>query len=251
MEPAVLVTGTGAGAGKTVTAAAIGLAARSRAGSAVCLEPVRAGWTGAPADGAGFVQTVLATDEPPEDLCPYRLRPELPPALAAQHEGVRPDPRRVRSRLDALRARHDVVVVETPGGLLTRLGEDLDVAALAAALDLPLVLVARPGHAELDRVLLTLEAAGRRGLVVLGVVLADWPVDPDVDVLTAPEALVRLTSAPLLGVLPHDPDLDTRLGRPGSIARWGPEAVDPLLGGTFSAARFRLEAERSLAAPAG
>jgi dethiobiotin synthetase len=119
-------------------------------------------------------------------------------------------------------------------------------AGLAALLDLPVVVVARPSLGTLNHTLLTLEAAHRRGLSVLGIVISSWPAEPGVDVLTNPGALARLSPVPLLGVLPFDPDLDTEAGRPGDIARWGPEGIDPLLGGTFSPARFRRELERSI-----
>ncbi|MEA2783669.1 MAG: hypothetical protein QOK29_5235, partial [Rhodospirillaceae bacterium] len=49
------------------------------------------------------------------------------------------------------------------------------------------------------------------------------------------------------------PTLDTDGGRVGALRRVGPEGLDPLLGGSFSQARFRRETERRLRelAPAG
>jgi dethiobiotin synthetase len=242
----VFVTGTDTGVGKTATAAALGLAARSRGRDAVPLKPAQTGWDGEVVGDADFVQAVLGTAEPPEAVCPYRLRAPLAPAVAAALEGIRLDPRRVRERYEDLRTRHDLVVVEGAGGLLVPFSEGVDMAGLAALLDLPLVIVARAGLGTLNHTLLTLEAAHRRGLSVLGVVLAGMPAEPDAAELTNPGALARLSPVPLLGVLPHDPGLDTGAGRPGDIARWGPEAIDPLLGGTFSPARFRREMERSI-----
>src|SRR5439155_17447929 len=100
----------------------------------------------------------------------------------------------------------------------------------------------------LNHILLTLEAAHRRGLTVLGVVLSGFPDDPGLDVLTNPAALARLTPVPLLGVIPYDPDIDTEGGRPGDLARSGPAGLDPLLGGTFSRERRRRDPERPLPA---
>jgi dethiobiotin synthetase len=244
--PGVFVTGTDTGVGKTVAAAAIGLAARSRGRDAIPLKPAQTGWDGAITGDAEFVQAALGTEEPADAVCPYRLRAPLAPAVAATLEGVRLDPRRVRERYEDLRGRHDLVVVEGAGGLLVPFSEGVDMAGLAALLDLPLVIVARPGLGTLNHTLLTLEAAHRRGHTVLGVILAGMPAEPALDALTNPGALARLSPVPLLGVLPFDPGLDVESGRLGDIARWGPEAVDPLLGGTFSPARFRREMERSL-----
>jgi dethiobiotin synthetase len=244
--PGVFVTGTDTGVGKTAAAAAIGLAARSRGRGAVPLKAAQTGWDGAITGDAEFVQAALGTEEPPDAVCPYRLRAPLAPAVAASLEGLRLDPRRVRERYEDLRERYDLVVVEGAGGLLVPFSEGVDMAGLVSLLDLPLVVVARPGLGTLNHTLLTLEAAHRRGLTVLGVILAAMPEEPGLDALTNPGALARHSPVPLLGVLPHDPGLDVESGRLGGIARWGPEAIDPLLGGTFSPARFRREMERSL-----
>ena len=242
----VFVTGTDTGVGKTVAVAAIGLAARAAGRDAVPLKPAQTGVEPGGVDDAEFVQSVLGTDEAPEAVCPYRLRAPLAPAVAASLEGVRLDPRRVRKRLEDLRGRHDLVVVEGAGGLLAPFCEGVDMAGLATMLDLPIVVVARPGLGTLNHTLLTLEAAHRRGLTVLGVILAGLAAEPGLDEMTNPGVLARLSPVPLVGVLPHDPGLDVERGRPGDLARWGPGAIDPLLGGTFSPARFRRLMERSL-----
>jgi dethiobiotin synthetase len=244
--PAVFVTGTDTGVGKTVLSAALGLAAQSQGLSAVVLKPAQTGWDGEIAGDAEFCQAVLGTDEPFEAICPYVLREPLAPAVAAALEGVRIDVSVVKRAFDALRARYDMVIVEGAGGLLVPFAEGIDMAGLAGHLDLPLIVAARPSLGTLNHTLLTLEAIHRRGLSPIGVVISGFPEDGGIDVLTNPGALARLTPVPLLGVLPKDPDLDTEGGRPGEIAAFGPAGLDPLLGGTFSLARFRRDLQRRL-----
>jgi dethiobiotin synthetase len=246
--PGLFVTGTDTGVGKTVATAALGLSAQSAGRSAVALKPAQTGCGGGAIGDAEFVQEVLGTREPVDAICPYRLREALAPAIAAQLEDVRLGVDAVRARHDDLRARYDLVLVEGAGGLLTPFCEGVDMAALAARLGLPLVVVVRPGLGTLNHTLLTLEAAHRRGLTVLGIVLSGIGDDPGLDELTNPGALARLSPVPLLGALPLDPDVDTEAGRPGGLARWGPSAIDPLLGGSFSPARFRRDLERRLTA---
>jgi dethiobiotin synthetase len=232
--------------GKTVTAAAVCLAAAAGGRRPIPLKPAQTGVDGLAVGDAEFVLGVLGSNEPLEAVCPYRLRAPLAPLVAAELEGVRLDPAVVRERYADLAGRFDLVVVEAAGGLLVPLAEGVDMADLAAMLDLPVVVAARPTLGTLNHTLLTLEGAHRRGLSVLGVVLCGWPAEPGPDALTNPGMLGRLTPVPLLGVLPHDPDLETEAGRPGGIARWGPAGLDPLLGGTFSPARFRRDLERRI-----
>jgi dethiobiotin synthetase len=82
------------------------------------------------------------------------------------------------------------------------------------------------------------EAARARGLEVLGVVISGYPANPSTAELTNPAEIARLTGLPLLGVLPHDLEIDTEGGRPGSVRRWATSSLDPLLGGSFAAGGF-------------
>lgn len=242
--PGLFVQGTDTGVGKTVVAGAIALAARERGRSAAPLKPAQTGVALGLVGDAEFVASLLGLDEPIEALRPYALRAPLAPAVAAQLEGERLDPRRVVDAYQALSARYDLVVVEAAGGALVPFSDGVDMAGLAALLRLPVVVVARPGLGTLNHTLLTLEALHRRGLTVLGVVICGYPAEPGLDALTNPSVLARLSPCPLLGVIPHDPEIDTEAGRPGRLAEIGPAGLDPLLGGTFSPARFRRETER-------
>ncbi|MGD9573510.1 MAG: dethiobiotin synthase [Thermoleophilia bacterium] len=245
--PGIFVMGTGTGVGKTVVATSIALAARTRGRTAAPLKPAQ---TGAPPVGdAEFAAALLGLDEPVEAIRPYALDAPLAPMVAASLEGVRLDPGVVVEAYDALSARYDLVVVEAAGGALVPFSDGVDMAGLAAMLRLPVVVAAHPGLGTLNHTLLTLEALHRRGLTVLGVVLSGYPDAPGLDALTNPATLARLTPLPLLGAIAHDPAIDVERGRAGRLAELGPAGLDPLLGGTFSPARFRRAAEARLAAP--
>ena len=71
-----------------------------------------------------------------------------------------------------LERRHDFVFVEGAGGLLVPLDEELDMAALAARLALPVLLVARASLGTINHTLLSVEACAQRGLDLVGVVLS-------------------------------------------------------------------------------
>lgn len=185
----LLVTGTDTGVGKTFVSA---LLCRARP-SATYVKPV---------------QTGLSDDEPDADVVAriagsdVRQGPgfdePLAPAVAAARAGA------VVTRamlLDAFSGL-DEVVGEGAGGLLVELGTDgTTLADLAADLDLPLVVVARPGLGTLNHTRLTCEAAWARGLRVLGIIVNDFPDRPGVAEQTNLEALTSI--ARLLAVVPH------------------------------------------------
>jgi dethiobiotin synthetase len=185
----VLVTGTDTGVGKTVVAALL-CRARSRC---TYVKPV---------------QTGLAIDEPDAEVvrrlagCPTRQGPGLAEALAPSVAAARAGMTITRSDLLHAFSGIDDVVGEGAGGLLVELGTDgTTLADLAADLDLPLVVVARPGLGTLNHTRLTCEAAWARGLCVHGVVVNRYPADPGVVEQTNLDQLA--TIAPVLAVVPE------------------------------------------------
>jgi dethiobiotin synthetase len=88
-------------------------------------------------------------------------------------------------------------------------------ADLAARLDAELIVVTRPGLGTLNHTALTLEAARNRGLRVGGLVVSEWPAEPGVTERTNLERLGRL--APVLGLVPYVPGLDTASPAPLTV----------------------------------
>lgn len=185
----ILVTGTDTGVGKTLVAA---LLCRSRPGTTY-VKPVQTGLATDPADA----DVVARLSGVPTSRGPEFDEP-LAPSVAAQRQGVVV----TRARLLATFSGLDDVVGEGAGGLLVELGTDgTTLADLAADLELPLVVVARPGLGTLNHTRLTCEAAWARGLRVAGIVVNGYPAVPSVAESTN---LGELTSiAPLLGVVPR------------------------------------------------
>jgi adenosylmethionine-8-amino-7-oxononanoate aminotransferase len=166
-----IVTGTDTGVGKTVVCAALLAALGARA-----TPPPRRYWkpvqTGSPPDDDAAEVARLAGLSP-EEVVPGAVRLRLPasPFEAGLAEGVA-----VRLPRALPAAPPDAVwVVEGAGGLLVPLSAHEVLADAFAGWGLPLVVVARPEVGTLNHTLLTLEAARRRGLEVLAVVVSRPP----------------------------------------------------------------------------
>ncbi|MBI2684244.1 MAG: dethiobiotin synthase [Actinobacteria bacterium] len=242
------MAGTDTGVGKTVVTAALALCARAADRSVVALKPAQTGDDGTILPDATFVQRVVGTTEPYDAVCPYSLRAPLAPAAAASLESRRLDPAVVVDHHRSLAGRYDLVLVEAAGGLLVPFSDGVAMIDFPRLLNLPVVLVVRPGLGTLNHTLLSLEALDRRAITTLGIVIAAFPDAPSLDHLTNPGVLSRLSPVPILGVLPFDPDLDTEAGRIGRLRETAVSSIDPLLGGTFSRERFRRRVDAELAA---
>jgi dethiobiotin synthetase len=194
----LLVTGTDTGVGKTYVTAALAAACAASGRRVAVLKAAQTGddddaaWIAARVPGIA-VRTALRYEAPVAPVVAARLEgapePSLEPILAAARE---------------LRTRADGILVEGSGGLLVPINERETFADLALALELPLLIVARPGLGTLNHTALTVEVARARGIEVAGVVVCGTSAEPDVAERTNLDELRRI--APLLGTLPHDPD---------------------------------------------
>jgi len=235
---ALFVTGTDTGVGKTVTTAAIGWALAATGRRVAVLKPAQTGVEADQPGDAEFVLAALGSAQPPASAVPYRLRAPAAPLVAARAEGMAIDLGRIYDAYAALRASHDVVLVEGAGGLLVPLVEGVSMADLAAALHLPLAIAARPSLGTINHTLLTVEAARQRGLDVLGVVFCGWQPTDDLATRTNPALVCALGQVRLLGVLPHDPELSVERLQLGGLRQWATASLAPALGGRFDAASF-------------
>lgn len=206
---ALLVTGTDTGVGKTLIAGGLAGALRRRGHRVGNMKPAESGCPEVAGElipeDALFVKEMAGCESRLEAVCPYRFREPLAPFVAAGREGVEIDPQRIVSSFEEIRAAHDATLVEGVGGFLVPIARDFCVADLAVRLGLPLLVVGRLGLGTLNHTLLTLEAAARRGLRVLGVVLNAAAPPESIAEATNPGVLQSLTDVPLLGVFPHLP----------------------------------------------
>ena len=205
-----LVTGTDTDVGKTLIACALlhGLAAQGR--RVVGMKPVAAGL-----DDQGDNADVLALRAAsnvvalPEQVNPYRFQPAAAPHLAADQAGVRIELARIVDAYRELAGQADEVIVEGAGGFRIPLNDTQDSADLAVALGLPVILVVGMRLGCLNHALLTAEAIAARGLR-----LAGWVancIDPHMAFRDENIASLRQRlAAPLLGVVPHQPNTDAR-----------------------------------------
>lgn len=201
----VFITGTDTGVGKTLVGAALARFLKNRGLDVGVMKPAETGVddpSGLGPDGA-LLQWAAGSRDCSDLISPYRLRQPLAPAMAAKHDGVRIDLEHLLKSASQLASNHDFLIVEGAGGLMVPLAGGYLMADLAAALGLPVLVVARPSLGTINHTLLTVFAARGMELPLAGVIINNMPAQPDAAEAEAPHAIGSLASADLLGVFPR------------------------------------------------
>ena len=185
MNRAFVIVGTDTGVGKTIFSAAL-----VGALGAFYWKPVQSGL-----EEETDSQTVARlSGVAPARILPEAWRLKLPasPHISARAEGVEIDPARlVPPEVPG------PLVIETAGGVMVPLTDDLPTIELLARWRLPVILVARTALGTINHSLLTLEALRRRDIPIHGVAFVG-------DEERAPqETIARMGVVRQLGRLPR------------------------------------------------
>lgn len=194
----LFITGTDTGVGKTHIACGL---ARALAAAGVRVGVMKPVETGVP-DGIGPDTAALmeaAQSRASADLvCPYTYKMPASPLVAARAEGDTVLPARLLAAYADLYADRQVMLVEGAGGWAVPIADRFDMGDLAAALGLPVLVVARRSLGTVNHTRLTVDAVRARGLSVAGVVLnGPEPVD-DPSVVNNGTLIAELTGVAVL-----------------------------------------------------
>ncbi len=219
------VTGTDTGIGKTVfTALATALLAGDNKQTGV-MKPIQTGCLERNGEKVApdleFVRRACGDIFDPEVLdlmAPVRLRMPASPHLAAAEEEKEIEVERIIRTYHKLSERFDNLFVEGAGGVLVPITEDYLMVDLMVELDLSVILVSRSGLGTINHTLLSLEVLKSRDLEIAGVIFNDpepknWgPVERD-----NMQIIEKISGNSVTGRLPHIPDLEDKVKKPGNI----------------------------------
>ena len=207
----IFITGTDTGVGKSIVAATLARLLRMNGVKVGVMKPVTSGChevSGQLVSNDALLLCQAAGILCDDDVAPYRLREALAPTVAAKIDGIRIDFSTIKAAFDRLAACYDYVIVEGAGGLMVPLSGGLLVADLARELNLPLLVVAKPGLGTINHTVLTCFAAQQMGLQVAGVIINGMPEHPGLAEQGAPHQIGSLCGASVLGIWPHRNEID-------------------------------------------
>lgn len=161
------ITGMDTGVGKTYLTTQLLRLLRARGFRCAGFKPICCG------DRNDAEQLLAASSErfAIDELNPLWLRTPAAPLTAAQIEKVTIEPPRLIGAFQRLRERCDVVLVEGVGGWRVPITENYFVSDLAAAIDVPVLVVVQNKLGCLNHTLLTVQSIEMLRMKIAGVVL--------------------------------------------------------------------------------
>ncbi|WP_346353419.1 dethiobiotin synthase [Azotosporobacter soli] len=228
----LFITATDTEVGKTVITGALAAGLKEMGLDVGVMKPLASGgsveWKGVRvAEDAAFLMQAAGISPSEAPLVnPLCFEPALTPALAAKVSGVSVDMKQIIQSYHQLEERHQYLLVEGVGGMISPLCDDYILADLAQELALPLIIVARANLGTINHTILTVEYARRRGFEIAGIILNQWPAEAGVLEESNASYIERLSGLPILGRFPRfeDPAQLAQLAKQhlnlSAIQRW-------------------------------
>ena len=200
----IFITGTDTGVGKTFVGTGLAAALRERGIDVGVMKPVETGCAQrngilVPGDALKLIKAGRV-DDPLDLVNPYRFHDPLAPAIAASRHKKRIEIKKIVSAFRILAGKHDYMIVEGAGGIMVPLTADRYYLDLARVLELPVIVVARPGLGTINHTLLTIMALRSRRLRIAGIVINHRSKKrPGLAERTGPPVIERLSGVPIIG----------------------------------------------------
>ena len=204
------VTGTDTGVGKTLVSCALLHAFAAQGKRVAGFKPVAAGCDDDDHnEDAKLLRAASTVQATYGQINPYCFHRPIAPHLAARHAGVNIEFSRIMASYRELAGQADEVIVEGSGGFCVPLNDRQTSADLAKQLELPVILVVGMRLGCINHALLTMHAIAHYQLKCAGWVAN--VLDTGMPALQENiQALRERIAAPLLGVIPCQPQPDAR-----------------------------------------
>jgi dethiobiotin synthetase len=220
VEKGIFITGTDTGVGKTVVAAGIAGALKQKGINVAVMKPVQSGgvWRKKRLVSLDLemMRKAIGLTEDINLLNPYCLEPPMAPFLAAEISGIEIKTKKILEAYWQLAEKYEFLIVEGAGGLLVPIRDDYLMADLIKDLKLPLLVVARPSLGTINHTALTIKYAQSQGLPIKGVIINGLREMGLVE-KTNPQIIERITSVPVLGIIPYSSLISVEKGRLGNL----------------------------------
>jgi len=235
----IFIAGTDTDVGETVVTAALACCIKNSGNSVAAVKPFQTGTEEEGLLDIEFIYKVLGLPFEMNDVCPVRLSKPLSPYSAAMQENKEINILSIVSPLkEKFLTSEGTTLFEGAGGLMVPITKNYFMSDFAKDMGLPVIIVARPGLGTLNHTLLSIEHAKKKGLQILGIVISNYPSNPDLAESLNIAAINKLTEVEIVGVIPSIDGVDVQNGLTENLAENSQEFFVNSLGGRLNLDNF-------------
>lgn len=199
----IFITGIENTSGKTVISAGLAAVMQSFGYSTGVYKPIQ---TGAIDKGKYLISPDLAliklVDPYITTHCTYMFKTNTFPQIAAELEKKEIDIENILNDYHKLDKKTDTLIVESSGGLMSPINNNLFNYNIPLLLNIPVVFVVSPSLDNLNHYLNELNSARTLGLDVIGVIINKFPVySENIDVKAFPSLVEKYGKVKVLGLI--------------------------------------------------
>ena len=205
------ITATDTGVGKTTITAALAASIKKSGIDVGIMKPVATGVlqkTGFKSSDVSILYHAAKVNDPENEVNPIFMPLPVSPYDASKILNLKFDKKIIFEQFAKLKNKHEMMLVEGIGGILTPLTRDYFVADLIKDLGLETIIVTRSTLGTLNHTMMTVKTCRDYKIPVRGILVNNYDEKGGPAEKNSPTTIHEITGVPILGVLPFIRDYE-------------------------------------------
>jgi len=205
------ITATDTGVGKTTVTSALATCMQKLGINVGVMKPVATGIvqkTGFKSSDVSMLYRAVKVNDSEDDINPIFMPSPISPYDASKVLDLKFDKKIIFEKFAKLQSRHDMMLVEGIGGILTPLSRNYFVADMIKEMGLETIIVTRAALGTLNHTMMTVNTCRDRNIPITGIIVNNYDENGGLAEKNAPTTLHEITGIPILGVLPFVKDCE-------------------------------------------
>jgi len=205
------ITATDTGVGKTTITAALATSIKKSGVDVGIMKPVATGMlqkTGFKSSDVSILYHAAKVTDPESEINPIFMPLPVSPYDAGKVLDIAFDKKIIFEQFMKLKNKHEMMLVEGIGGILTPLARDYFVADLIKDLGLETIVITRSTLGTLNHTMMTITICRDYKIPVRGILVNNYDENGGPAEKNSPSTIHEITGVPILGVIPYIRDYE-------------------------------------------
>jgi dethiobiotin synthetase len=199
------ITGTDTGVGKTTITAAMAACIKKLGIDVGVMKPVATGIpqkSGFKSDDVSILCKSCGVDDTEDLVNPVFMPMPASPYDVSKILGLEFDRKVIFEKFEKLKSKHEMLLVEGIGGMMTPLSQDYFVADLIKDMGLEAIIVTRSALGTLNHTMMTVKTCHDYKIPIKGIIVNNYDGKKDLVEKNSPLTIHEITNIPILGIVP-------------------------------------------------